>query len=165
MPAKPPLQRPQAPAARGTFSAIVNGHPFITHRLSAMACLRPGRSDPLTCRIWKILATGTVRRHRTMIGLFIDQTVQPGSYNLLRNEQITVIYHLTPTRMAKIYHSRDLQQGNLTLLGCDATSGQLNGNFEFAVPTKDFHVTDGLFDLVCDLNAEEHPAIRSAGAP
>ncbi|UZJ62173.1 hypothetical protein OKW98_10885 [Pseudomonas sp. KU26590] len=165
MPAKPPLQRPQAPAALGTFSATVNGHPFITHSLSAMACLRPGRSDPLTCRIWKILATGTVRRHRTMIGLFIDETVQPGSYNLLRNEQITVIYHLTPTRMAKIYHSRDLQQGNLTLLGCDAAAGALHGNFEFAVPTKNFHVTEGLFDLVCDPNAEEHPAIRSAGAP
>ena len=164
MPAKPPLQRPLAPAARGTFSATVNGHPFITHSLSAMACLRPGREDPRTCRIWKILATGTVRRHRTMIGLFINESVPSGCYNLLRNEQITVIYHLTPTRMARIYHSRDLQQGNLTLLGVDAKSGQLQGNFEFAIPSEDFLLTDGLFDLVCDTNAEEHPSIRSADA-
>lgn len=128
---KNPLPLPRArvhlPAAKGHFGALINDKHFLTTSLNGVSCLRPELIGVRTCRIWKIHAVGQVARHRTLFGLFIDHALVPGVYDLAGNERITVIYHLTPKRMSTIVHSRDVQQGRMTLLECGADSRRLRG--------------------------------------
>ncbi|WP_341958881.1 hypothetical protein [Pseudomonas sp. RC10] len=131
------------------FSAVVNGKPFITTRLQGIACLRSELEGVQTRQIWKIHATGKVAHRRTVFGFFIDQSLQPGTYDLVRNERVSAVYHLTPKQQAMVFHSRDFQDGTLTLLECNVETGRLRGTFEFSIPAIDFNVTRGEFNLVC----------------
>ncbi|SER07184.1 hypothetical protein SAMN03159444_03166 [Pseudomonas sp. NFACC02] len=140
---------PSGQRATPRFYASVNNRPFLASNVSGLSCLRPELTGARTHAIWKIHAVGQVARRRTVLGLFIDQTLQPGTYNLVTDERITAIYHLTPAQMARIYHSRDFQQGSVTLLECNQETGRLRGTFEFAMPWIDFSVSEGMFDLVC----------------
>jgi hypothetical protein len=138
-----------APSARGHFSARINGTPLITTDLSGMSCLRPELTGARSQRIWKIHAVGKVGPHRTALGLFIDQTLAPGIYDLVRDERLTAVYHLTPKRVAQVFHSRDFAQGRVRLLRCNADTGRLRGSFEFGIPAMNFKVSRGEFDLLC----------------
>jgi hypothetical protein len=131
------------------FRASVNTKPFLTTRLSGLSCLRPELVGARTHRIWKIHAEGQVARHRTMMGLFIDQTLEPGTYDLVRNDRITAVYHRTPKQVAQVYHSRDFQRGSLTLLEFNPVTGRLRGTFEFAMSAIGFDVSGGEFDVMC----------------
>lgn len=132
------------------FSALVNDKPFITTRLQGLACLRSELEGVQTHRIWKIHATGKVANRRTVFGFFIDQSLKPGTYDLVRNERVSAVYHLTPRQQALVFHSRDFQDGTLTLLECDVETGRLRGTFAFSIPAIDFNVTRGHFNLLCN---------------
>lgn len=134
----------------GHFHARVNDKRFITRHLSGSVCLRCELTGPRTHRIWKIHAVGTVSWRRTVIGLFIDQSLRPGTYDLIGSDRLTAVYHLTPRRIAQVYHSRDFQQGSVTLLECNVDTGRLRGTFEFAMSAIGFRVSGGEFDLGCD---------------
>jgi hypothetical protein len=142
-PASPTRPRPDI------FRAFVNTKPFVASRLSGLSCLRPELSGARTHRIWKIHAEGQVARHRTMLGLFIDQTLEPGTYDLVRNDRITVVYHRTPKQVVQVFHSRDFQCGSVTLLEFNSDTGRLRGTFEFAMSAIGFDVSGGEFDVVC----------------
>jgi hypothetical protein len=140
---------PSGQRATQRFYASVNNRPFLTSTVNGLSCLRPELTGARTHAIWKIHAVGQVARRRTVVGLFIDQALQPGTYDLVNDERITAIYHLTPAQVARIYHSRDFDRGSVTLLECNAQTGRLRGTFEFAMPWIDFTVSEGMFDLVC----------------
>lgn len=148
-------QHPQPAGAlvqvAGHFQALVKGKPFITKGLSGLVCLRSELDAARSSDIWKIHAAGQVAAHRTMIGFYIDRALGPGTYDLVGNEQIKTIYHLTPKRMATIFHSRDLQFGSMTLLECNLDTRRLRGTFEFSIPALGFEVRDGAFDLLCQV--------------
>lgn len=131
------------------FQAKVNGKPFLSHRLRAMACLRTELEGTRNCKIWKIHAVGKVGKYRTVFGFFIDQSLEPGTYDLVNDSRLAVIYHRTPKRCAQVFHSRDFQTGSLTLLACNDGSECLRGTFEFGIPDIGFNVTSGEFDLQC----------------
>ncbi len=138
------------------FSATVDGKPFVTTRLSGVMCLRPELAGARSQRIWKIHASGQVGRRRTILGFFIDQTLAPGTYDLVRNERLTAIYHLIARQTVPVYHSRDFQQGSVTLLECNVETGRLRGIFEFSMSAINFSVSDGEFDLLCSDEAKTH---------
>lgn len=144
----PPSAAPQADA-RSRFSALVNNKPFTLSLLQGLSCLRSELVGVRTHKIWKIHATGKVAHRRTVFGFFIDQSLQPGTYDLVRNERLTAVYHLTPRQQAQVYNSRDFQQGSLTLLECNPETGRLRGTFEFSMSAIDFTVSQGEFDLYC----------------
>lgn len=133
----------------GNFRALINDKPFTTTRLQGILCLRSELVGARTQKIWKIHATGKVAHRRTVFGFFIDQSLRPGTYDLVRNERLTAVYHLTPRQQALVYHSRDFQEGCVTLLECNTRTGRLRGRFEFSMSAIDFTVSRGEFDLRC----------------
>ena len=147
-------QRPPHTSTPGVFHALVNDRPFLTTRVSAVSCLRAELKGPCEHPIWKIHAVGKVCYRRTIIGFFIDDSLQPGTYDLVANEGLTAVYHLTPKQLAQVYHSRDFESGSVRLLECNAQTGRIRGHFEFAIPAVGFRVSEGMFDLVCQ---REHP--------
>lgn len=136
-------------SGQGHFHALINNKPFTTTDLQGLLCLRSELVGQRTCRIWKIHATGKVAHRRTVFGFFIDQSLEPGTYDLVRNERLTAVYHLTPKQQAQVYHSRDFQHGSVTLIECNAETGRLRGTFEFSMSAIDFTVSHGEFDLRC----------------
>jgi hypothetical protein len=141
------------------FSAQVNGKRFVATHVTGLSCLRAELVGARKQKIWKINAVGQVGKRRTMFGLFIAQTLQPGLHSLVRNDEVSAVYHVTPRQFLQVYHSRDFQSGSVTLLECNAKTGRLRGTFEFGMSAIDFSVLDGEFDLVCQ--REELPE-RSA---
>lgn len=142
-------RRPPHTSTRGEFRALVNGRPFLTTQVSAVSCLRSELKGPCSHTIWKIHVVGKVCYRRTVIGFFIDHSLPPGTYDLVGNDKLTAVYHLTPKQRAQIFHSRDFECGSMTLLECNAQTGRIRGHFEFAIPAIDFSVSRGTFDLVC----------------
>jgi hypothetical protein len=139
--------RLNAPPVAGQFQAMINDKPFLAASVTGRSCWRSELRHKPSRRIWKILATGHVARHGTSIGLFIDQTLVPGTYDLVDNPKISVVYHRTPRQIARVYHSRHFQTGSLTLLECDPDTRRLRGTFEFGMSSIDFKVTAGAFNL------------------
>jgi hypothetical protein len=137
-------------ALSGQFGAMINGRQFVTTALSGTRCLRTELSGMRTRKIWNVQAVGQVARQRTMIGLYIDQVLTPGTYDLVHNERLGAVYHLTPPQFSQIYHSQDFQKGSVTLLECDTETGRLRGTFEFSMSAIGFKVTQGEFDLMCE---------------
>ncbi|HEY0288974.1 MAG TPA: hypothetical protein VGC62_18520 [Pseudomonas sp.] len=144
-----PASNPHWPmsAWAGQFQAVINDKPFVANRIMGRSCWRSELRGTPRRRIWKILASGHVARQGTSIGFYIDQTLTPGTYNLVDNFDISVVYHLTPRQVARVYHSRHLQMGSLALLQCDQESRRLRGTFDFGMSSIKFHVTAGTFDL------------------
>lgn len=136
-------------SSQGYFRALINDKPFTTTHLQGHLCLRSELTGERTCKIWKVHATGKVAWRRTVFGFFIDQSLEPGTYDLVRNERLTAVYHLMPRQQAQVYHSRDFQHGSVTLHECDAHTGRLRGAFEFSMSAIDFIVSQGEFDLRC----------------
>lgn len=133
--------------AAGNFQALINDKPFIATSVVALSCWRAELGDAPNRRIWKIIATGNVARQGTSIGIYIDQSLTPGTYNLINNHTISVVYHLTPRQVAQIYHSRHFQTGCLELQECNEQTKRLRGTFEFGLSSISFKVTSGAFDV------------------
>ncbi|MFK3796189.1 hypothetical protein [Pseudomonas sp. NPDC088444] len=131
------------------FQALVNGKPFLPQTVDALSCLQTELEGARNRKIWKIHAVGKVAYRRTVFGLFLDPSLEPGTYDLVRDDRLTVIYHLTPKQSAQVYHSQDFQEGSLTLLECNGAKGRLRGSFEFAIPAVGFAVSCGEFDVLC----------------
>jgi hypothetical protein len=140
------------------FSATINGKSFTPDDLTAFSCLRAELEGPRTHRIWKIHAVGKLAHHRTVLGMFIDQSLEPGTYDLVNDERVSVIYHVTPRQFSQLYHSRDFLTGSVTLLECDAQSGRLRGSFAISMPHVGLEITAGGFDLLCVQVAQPAPS-------
>lgn len=137
------------PVADNRLSATINGKIFIPSDLTALACLRSELAGARTQKIWKLHAVGKVGHRRTVLGLFIDQSLGPGTYDLVRDERLSVVYHVTPRQFHQIFHAHDFQSGTVTLLECSVETGHLRGTFEINMPAADLEVTDGSFDVHC----------------
>jgi len=135
------------PCAAESFQALVNDKPFCAGRVAGWSCWRSELQHKPTRRIWKILAIGQVARHGTSLGLYLDQTLEPGTYDLVDNPRISIVYHMTPRQFARVYHSKYFQTGHLTLLECNADTRRLRGTFEFGMSSIDFRVSQGAFNL------------------
>lgn len=133
--------------AAGHFHALVNGKPFIATSVIALSCWRAELGRAPSRRIWKIIASGNVARKGTSIGIYIDQSLTPGVYDLINNHKISIVYHLTPRVIAKVYHSRHFQTGCLELQECAEQTKRLRGLFEFGLSSISFEVTSGAFDV------------------
>jgi hypothetical protein len=97
--------------------------------------------------IWKVIAEGKVGRKRTSIGLFLDLDLEPGTYALVGEERIKIVYSETPQSV--IYHSVHFQSGAFTLFEANRETRRLRGQFSFSISAMDFAVTDGHFDVQC----------------
>jgi len=135
------------PTAAGHFQALINDKPFIATSVIALSCWRAELGDAPSRRIWKIIATGNVARQGTSIGIYIDQSLTPGPYELINNHKISVVYHLTPRQVAQVYHSRHFQTGCLEIQECTQQTKRLRGAFEFGLSSISFRVTSGTFDV------------------
>ena len=131
------------------LSASINGKPFTPRQLSAYSCLRPELTGKRSLKIWKIHAVGKVAHHRTVLGMFIDQSLEPGTYDLVQDERVSAIYHVTPRQFAQLYHSRDFEKGAVTLIECDVETGHLRGTFAIDMPSAGLLIADGQFDVWC----------------
>lgn len=131
------------------FSATINAKPFTLTELTAYSCLRAELAGQRTHKIWKIHAVGKAAHHRTVLGMFIDQNLGPGTYDLVNDERLSAIYHVTPKQFSQLYHSRDFRTGTVTLLECNTRTGHLRGAFEIDMPHAGLTITDGQFDLHC----------------
>ncbi|MFJ3520980.1 hypothetical protein ACIPO9_00725 [Pseudomonas sp. NPDC090203] len=131
------------------LSATINGKPFTPGQLSAFSCLRPELTGKRSHKIWKIHAVGKVAHRRTVLGMFIDQSLEPGTYDLVRDERLSAIYHVTPRQFAQLYHSQDFEKGSVTLLECDVQTGHLRGTFHIDMPSAGLLIADGQFDVWC----------------
>jgi hypothetical protein len=133
----------------GSFSVVVNEQPMIVTSLLARLTLRPELAEAPRYWIWKVIAEGKVGQKRTSIGLFFDRDLPTGSYDLIANEQIKVVYNENPHWQSVIYHSAHLQTGRFTLLEADVPGQRIKGLFRFGMSAIDFEVSDGAFDLQC----------------
>lgn len=135
------------PSLAEQFQATVNGKSFVATSVTAWSCWRTELRHKPNRRIWKMLVTGHVARQGTSIGLFIDQTLGPGTYDVVSNPGISVVYHRTPRQIARVYHSRYFQTGELTLLECDPDTQRLRGTLEFGMSSINFKLAQGAFDV------------------
>lgn len=138
-----------APCNHDYFQACVNGRSLQVNALLGQLILRPQRSPASDQWVWKIIADGKVGQRRTSIGLFFDRDLQPGTYPLVGNPRINVVYNESPHWQSVIYHSAHLQSGALTLLAVDQQRQQVQGHFDFGISAIDFEVTQGHFAAHC----------------
>lgn len=142
-----PLIQPQ-PCA-GSFQAQVTRQPLIVTSVLAQLTMRLELGELPSHWIWKVIAEGKIGQTRTCIGLFIDQGLPLGTYQIPAEPRIKVVYNQTPRWKNIIYHSEIFQAGQLTLLEADVASRRLRGEFGFSISAIDFEVSDGAFDLHC----------------
>lgn len=147
--ATPPKRSVQPACCTGKFQAAVNRQPMLVKSLRARLTLRPELSEIPTHWIWKVIADGKVGQKRTSIGLFFDRDLPTGSYNLVANDQIKVVYSENPHWRSVVYHSAHLQTGQFTLIEADVPAQRIKGVFSFGMSAVDFEVSDGKFDLQC----------------
>jgi hypothetical protein len=150
---------PTRPNKENHLSATINGKPVVFSQVSAVACLRCELEAAGNRAIWKIHAVGKVAHRRTVMGLFIDQSLAPGTYDLVNDEHLAMVYHVTPRQFFQLYHAHDFQSGCVTLLECDAQHKRLRGTFQMSMPRAGLEITDGSFDL---LWAEVRPSAASS---
>lgn len=132
----------------GSFQAKVDQHTFNVTSVLTRLTLRPELSKTPNQWVWKIIAEGKVNRLRTSIGLFFDQDLPPGHYNILGNPLVSFVCTQASRSKSVIYHSGHLQAGYLTLLEADINTRRLRGEFGFSISAVDFAVTDGAFDVL-----------------
>ena len=137
------------PPCEGTFQAQVNDRPLQVSSLLGKLTLRPELAQAPSHWIWKVIADGKVGHKRTSIGLFFDRDLAPGTYDLIGQDCIKVVYNETPHWQSVIYHSTHFQSGAFTLLEADPETRRLRGRFSFSISAIDFNVSDGAFDVQC----------------
>lgn len=133
----------------GHFQATVNRRPLVVKSLFGKITLRPEIATAPTHWVWKVIAEGKVARRNASIGLFFDHDLAPGTYDIINDERIKIVYNDSPNWNNIIYHSTDFQTGTLILSEVDLERLKLAGQFSFSVSAVDFEVTDGMFDLYC----------------
>lgn len=138
------------PQAGDHFRAFINGQPLQVSSLTGRLMLRPELSQVADHWIWKIIAEGKVGQRRTSIGLFFDRDLAPGTYPLVGDSPIRVVYNEAPHSKSVIYHSAHLQSGSLTLLAVDPRHGRVQGRFDFGISAVDFEVNRGRFSVQCE---------------
>jgi len=148
-PAKPAKRSIPPAHCTGSFEAAVNQRPMVIKSLRARLTLRPELAEAPRHWIWKIIAEGKVGQKRTSIGLFFDRDLPAGTYDLVANEHIKIVYNESPGKRSVVYHSANLQTGRFTLLEADVARQQIRGLFSFGMSAIDFEVSDGVFDLQC----------------
>lgn len=131
----------------GEFRALVNHQPLVVTSLLAGSTLRPELQSRPSHWIWKMIAEGKVDRKRVSIGLFFDRDLPPGTYDILGNARISIVYNQTPYFNSLVYHSAHFQAGHLTLQEADHGAPRLRGQFSFSISAINFSVTEGEFDL------------------
>lgn len=146
---RPPKRMIRPPSNPGHFQATVNQQPFVVKSLFGKLTLRPELAVVAKHWIWKIIAEGKVGRRRTSIGLFFDHDLQPGTYDIINDERIRIVYNDSPHWDNVIYHSANFQTGTLILNEVDLEGLKLAGQFSFSLSAMNFEVTDGMFDLFC----------------
>ncbi len=148
-PAKPSRRSIPPADCTGSFEVAVNQRPMVIKSLCARLTLRPELAEAPTHWIWKIVADGKVGQKRTCIGLFFDRDLPTGTYDLVANEHIKIVYNEGPGRRNVVYHSANLQTGQFTLLKADVARQQIKGLFSFGMSAINFEVSGGMFDLQC----------------
>lgn len=133
----------------GAFQATINRRPLVVKSLFGKITQRPEIAAAPTHWIWKVIAEGKVGRRLTSIGLFFDHDLAPGTYDIINDPRIRVIYNDSPHSNNIIYHSESFASGSLILNEVDLEQCKVAGTFSFSVSAIDFEVTDGLFDLHC----------------
>ena len=133
----------------GSFQAQVSQQPLVVTSVLAELTLRLELGELPSHWIWKIIAEGKLGRTRTCIGLFIDQGLPPGTYDIPSEPRIKVVYNQTPRWKNIVYHSANFQSGHLTLLEADVPTRRLRGLFGFSMSAINFEISDGAFDLHC----------------
>lgn len=145
-----PTRRVARPApCPGTFAAVVNHRPLVVSSLLGRLTLRPELAGVADHWIWKVIAEGKVGQKRTSIGLFLDRDLEPGSYELVGQDRIKIVYNETPHWQSVIYHSAHFQSGVFTLLEANRETRRIRGQFSFSISAMGFAVTDGSFDVQC----------------
>lgn len=144
-----PKRMIRPPSNPGHFQAKVNQQPFQLNSLFGKLTLRPEIAAVPRHWIWKIIAEGRAGGRRTSIGLFFDHDIEPGTYNVIDNERIRIVYNDSPHWNNVIHHSANFQTGTLILTEVDLESLKVAGQFSFSVSAVDFEVTDGAFELCC----------------
>ena len=139
----------QSQPCAGSFQAQVTRQPLIVTSVLAQLTMRLELGELPSHWIWKVIAEGKIGQTRTCIGLFIDQGLSLGTYQIPAEPRIKVVYNQTPRWKNIIYHSENFQAGQLTLLEADVASRRLRGEFGFSISAIDFEVSDGAFDLHC----------------
>ena len=139
----------QSQPCAGSFQAQVTRQPLIVTSVLAQLTMRLELGELPSHWIWKVIAEGKIGQTRTCIGLFIDQGLPLGTYQIPAEPRIKVVYNQTPRWKNIIYHSENFQAGQLTLLEADVASRRLRGEFGFSISAIDFEVSDGAFDLHC----------------
>jgi len=146
---RPPKRMIRPASNPGLFQATVNRQPMVVKSLFGKLTLRPEIEAVPKHWIWKVIAEGKVGRRSTSIGLFFDHDLQPGTYDIIHDERIRIVYNDSPHWDNVIYHSANFQTGTLILSEVDLHGCKLAGQFSFSVSAVDFAVTDGAFDLYC----------------
>lgn len=145
-----PTRRFVRPApCQGTFAAMVNHRPLVVSSLLGRLTLRPELAGAADHWIWKVITEGRVGQKRTSIGLFLDRDLKPGSYELVGQDRIKIVYNETPHWQSVIYHSAHFQSGVFTLVEANRETRRIRGQFSFSISAMDFAVTDGSFDVQC----------------
>jgi hypothetical protein len=143
-------QLSQSQPCAGQFKALVTRQPLIVTSVLARLTTRLELSEAPNHWIWKVIAEGKIGQTRTCIGLFIDQGLPLGTYEIPAEPRIKVIYNQTPRWKNIVYHSGNFQSGQLTLLEADVATRRLRGEFGFSISAIGFDVSDGAFDLHCE---------------
>jgi hypothetical protein len=133
----------------GLFQACVNRKPLVVKSLFGKLTLRPEIAATPQHWIWKVIADGKVGRRSTSIGLFLDHDIEPGTYDLINDKRVRIVYNDSPHWENVIYHSANFQTGTLILHEVDLEERKLAGQFSFSMSAVNFEVTDGAFDLYC----------------
>lgn len=128
---------------------MVNHRPLVVSSLLGRLTLRPELAGAADHWIWKVIAEGKVGRKRTSIGLFLDFDLEPGTYALVGQERVRIVYNETPHWQSVIYHSTHFQSGVFTLVEANSETGRIRGQFNFSISAIGFAVTDGSFDVQC----------------
>jgi len=139
----------QSQPCAGHFQAQVTRQPLIVTSVLARLTMRLELGEAPNHWIWKIIAEGKIGQTRTCIGLFIDQGLPLGTYEIPAEPRIKVVYNQTPRWKNIVYHSANFQAGQLTLLEADVASRRLRGEFGFSISAIGFEVSNGAFDLHC----------------
>lgn len=149
----PPQIRTRRPASppscEGMFQAMINRRPLVVSSLLSRLTLRPELARASDHWIWKVIAEGKVGRKRTSIGLFLDFDLEPGTYALVGQERVRIVYNETQRWRSVVYHSAHFQCSAFTLLEANRETRRLRGQFSFSISAMGFAVTDGLFDVQC----------------
>jgi len=142
--------QPHQQQGSACFAARVGTKPFNPRSVIALLTVRPELAIVRHRWIWKLIAEGTVAKKKTSLAFYISSDLTPGTYDIITNDRITVVYHDSPYSANTVYHSSNFQEGSFTLVEADPQIQRLQGHFSFSMSAINFQVTEGVFDVTWD---------------